>query len=231
MAMPDFTSFPSGAGVIFDMDGLMLDTERIAKIAWQQAARLAGVDMSDALFASLIGRRETDAIGLLAEAFGPEFDFHQSQARCNALYQDYVARHSLPLKAGIRELLDELSRRSIPLAVATSTQNPVARQRLEQVGLLRYFSVLVAGNEIPHGKPAPDIYLEAVKRLGVEAATSFALEDSPAGVRAAHAAGLNVIMVPDLVPPTPEIAALTWRIADSLNDVHGWLTGHAVRTG
>ena len=212
-------TFPPSSGVIFDMDGLMLDTERIARIAWQQTARAAGYEMSDALFASLIGRREPDSIALLRDAFGPEFDFAKSNAECNLIYNDYVTKNGLPVKPGVREILDDLSARNIPLAVATSTQNPLARLRLEQVGLSKYFSVVVGGNEVARGKPEPDIYLEAILRLGIDASTSFALEDSHAGVRSAHAAGLKVIMVPDIVPPTPEIAALTWRIANSLHDV------------
>ena len=201
----------------------MLDTEKIAKIAWQQAARLASHEMPDALFESMIGRTKMDSVHLLHAAFGPDFDFEKTYHECGRLYQDYIARHGLPLKPGIRELLDDLSARKIPLGVATSTRNPVASQRLEQVDLLKYFSVLVTGDQVTHGKPAPDIYLEAVRRLGIEASTSFALEDSHAGVRAAHGAGLKVIMVPDLVPPTPEIAALTQFVATSLNNAQQFL--------
>jgi HAD superfamily hydrolase (TIGR01509 family) len=221
--MPDFSYFPPRAGVIFDMDGLMLDTESIAKSVWQEAARAAGHEMPDALFHSLIGRAKQDSAGLLRAAFGPGFDFDQVYAACGLLYEDHIARQGIPLMPGVRELLDALTARRIPLGVATSTRNPAARTRLEQVGLLGYFATLVAGNEITHGKPAPDIYLEAIRRLDLDAAVSFALEDSHAGVRAAHAAGLNVIMVPDLVAPTQEIASLTWRVAKSLHDVRGWL--------
>ena len=210
---------PPNSGVIFDMDGLMLDTERVGLIVWQEAARLAGYAMSDTLFASLIGRTNKDSRELLRDAFGPGFDYEAVVLKCGELYEDHIGRNGLPMKPGIRELLEELAARRIPLAVATSTRAPVARLRLEKAGLLSYFAVLVGGNEIVHGKPEPDIYLEAIRRLGIEASTSFALEDSHAGVRSARAAGLNVIMVPDIVPPTPEIAALTWRIAASLHDV------------
>ena len=206
-------------GVIFDMDGLMLDTERVAKIAWQEAAHRAGYEMTDAVFTSLIGRRERDAIGLLRDAFGPSFDFHKTNSQCNALFNESIAQNGLPLRPGIRELLDELSARKVPVAVATSTQSPLAGQRLEQAGLRHYFSVLVTGDQVAHGKPAPDIYLKAIRDLGIDAATSYALEDSFAGVRSAHGAGLRVIMVPDLLQPTPEIAALTHSIAKSLHDV------------
>jgi HAD superfamily hydrolase (TIGR01509 family) len=220
--MPPTTLFPPGAGVIFDMDGLMLDTERIAKIAWKEAALLAGHDMPDSIFESMIGRTKLDSVTLLKNAFGPDFDFEKTYRECAAIYQDYIAQHGLPLKPGVLELLGDLSARSVPLGVATSTRNPAARLRLEQTGLLGYFSVLVTGDEIVHGKPAPDIYLEAVRRLGLDASISFALEDSPAGVRSAHAADLKVIMVPDLVAATPEFASLTQFVAKSLHDVRAF---------
>ena len=221
------TLFPPGAGVVFDMDGLMLDTESIAKITWQEASLAAGHKMPDALFQSMIGRSKKDSGGLLREAFGADFDYEQVYAACGALYEAHIAREGIPLMPGIRELLDDLTARRIPIAVATSTRNPVASQRLKQVGLLDYFAVVVGGDEITHGKPAPDIYLEAVRRLGIDAALSFALEDSHAGVRSAHGAGLKVIMVPDLVAPTPEIEALTWRVAKSLHEVRGWFADAA----
>ena len=213
MALP-----PPAFGVIFDMDGLMLDTERIAQIAWREASRLAGQEMTDSLFASLIGRREVDSIALLRSAFGPAFDYAATNRECNRLYEEYILRHGLPLKPGILEILDDLTARNIPLAVATSTHDPVASVRLKQAGLRHNFSVLVTGNEIAQGKPAPDIYLEAIRRLGIDAATSYALEDSHAGVRSAHAAGLRVIMVPDLVPPTAEISSLAYRVVPSLHE-------------
>jgi HAD superfamily hydrolase (TIGR01509 family) len=211
------------SAVIFDMDGLMLDTERVARIAWQEAALLFGHHMTDTLFASLIGRPDHESLVLVSTAFGPTFDFQAANQKCNELFENYVLQYGLPLKPGVREILDDLTARRVPLAVATSTRHDNARRRLEQVGLLKYFSVLVGGNEVARGKPEPDIYLEAIRRLGIEAPASYALEDSHAGVRSAHAAGLNVIMVPDIVPPTPEIAALTLHIAGSLHDARDFL--------
>jgi HAD superfamily hydrolase (TIGR01509 family) len=223
--MSPTTLFPSRAGVIFDMDGLMMDTERVARIACQAAAKLGGYEMSDVLFESLIGRTSKDSTGLLRTAFGPGFDFQNYNLDANRLFEEYVAQHGVPLKDGVHEALADLFARKIPLGVATSTRNPNARRRLEQTGLMKYFSVLVTGDEIAHGKPAPDIYLEAIRRLEIDAATSFALEDSHAGVRSAHAAGLQVIMVPDLLKPEPEIVALTKRVAKSLHEAREFLAG------
>ncbi len=196
----------------------MLDTEAIAQTSWQESARAAGFQIDDELFRSMIGRGKKDCAGHLREILGPAFDFDAVYRQSVAYLEDQIARHGVPLKPGIFELLDDLSARHLPLAVATSTGHPRSRRLLEAAGLMKYFSVLVSGNEIAQGKPAPDIYLEAVRRLEVEPSASFALEDSFAGVRAAHDAGLKVIMVPDLRPPTEEIAALTFRVAASLHE-------------
>ncbi len=209
----------SPSGVIFDMDGLMLDTERIARLAWQEAARDAGFEMSDAVFSLMIGRSKRDSGELMREHLGPGFEFEKAHAATSVIFEKMVERDGLPLKPGVRELLDDLTARRVPLGVATSTRNPIAGVRLQQVDLLKYFAVLVTGEQISRGKPEPDIYLEAVRRLGIDASTSYALEDSFAGVRSAHGAGLQVIMVPDLLQPTPEIAAFTHAIAKSLLDV------------
>jgi HAD superfamily hydrolase (TIGR01509 family) len=207
------------SGVIFDMDGLMVDTERIARIAWQEASRAAGYEMPDAVFSLMIGRSKRDSGELMRQHLGPVFDFERTHAATGILFEKIIERDGLPLKPGLRELLEDLSARNIPLGVATSTRNPVATQRLESVGLLKFFTGVVTGDQVSRGKPEPDIFLEAVRRLGIDADTSYALEDSFAGVRSAHAAGLRVIMVPDLLEPTPEIAALTLAVARSLHDV------------
>ena len=214
---------PRRFGVIFDMDGLMLDTESIAKMCWERAFASTGREMTGAMYASMIGRNKRDCIALLHAAYGDTFDFEATYAQCSVYYEEHVAEHGAPLKAGTRELLAELSARGVPLAVATSTRGNKARARLEKAGLLSFFQTVVAGDEVANGKPAPDIYLEAVRRLGVDAAQSFALEDSHAGVRAAHAAGLKVIMVPDLLPATEEIEALAHRVVPSLHEVRALL--------
>jgi HAD superfamily hydrolase (TIGR01509 family) len=214
----DPLSMPRG-GVIFDMDGLMIDTESIAKTCWEQAFALTGRTLTPEMFGRMIGRNKRDCAELLRDWFGPDFDFVATYHECGKLYEEHIARHGLPLKPGVMELLRELASRGVPLAVATSTRQPKARERLEQAGLLGFFAVVVAGDEVANGKPAPDIYLETARRLGIDPALSFALEDSHAGVRAAHGAGLKVIMVPDLLPATEEIEKLTHRVAPSLADV------------
>ena len=210
---------PPGGGVIFDMDGLMLDTESISKMAWQQVARDDNFEIEDALFLRMIGRRGRDCAALMHEKFGLDFDFEAFHRKCGAWEDDHISRHGIALKAGAQELVRRLFEQGVPLAVATSTRLAKANSRLKQAGLRDYFSVVVGGDEIINGKPAPDIYLEAIRRLGIEPAKSFALEDSFAGVRSARAAGLQVIMVPDMLQPTDEIRALTVLVGRSLAEI------------
>ena len=215
--------FPPGFGVIFDMDGLMLDTEAIAQVCWEQAFAAAGLALTPKLFLAMVGHNKRNCETMLRAEFGDALDFETIHAKCAVLFEEHVALHGAPLKPGVLELLGDLAALRVPLAVATSTRNPQARERLEQAGLLPFFETVVGGNDVEHGKPAPDIYLEAIRRLGIDATQSFALEDSHAGVRAAHAAGLKVIMVPDLLPATGEIAKLTHRVAPSLREVRAIL--------
>jgi HAD superfamily hydrolase (TIGR01509 family) len=210
-------SAPRG-GVIFDMDGLMLDTESIAKVCWERAFALTGRAMTPEIYGLMIGRNKRDCAELLRESLGADFDFEAIYSRSSAFYEEHVTRHGAPLKAGVLGLLRELAARDVPLAVATSTRKEKALVRLKEAGLLGFFTVVVGGDEVAHGKPAPDIYQEAARRLGVDPTQSFALEDSHAGVRAAQAAGLKVIMVPDLLPATDEIAALAHRVVVSLHE-------------
>jgi HAD superfamily hydrolase (TIGR01509 family) len=219
--MPDPASPP--AGIVFDMDGLMLDTETLGQRTWLEAARHAGYEVSGDLFLQIVGRNRTDSAALLLAALGPGFDFDRVYGDSFVRFDQHIARHGVPLRPGITELLEELSARRILLGVATSTRHARARHHLERAGLLRYFQVLVGGDEVAAGKPAPDIYLEAARRLGIDPKRSFALEDSFAGVRAAHAAGFQVIMVPDLLPPTPEIAALATHVVASLHEARDFL--------
>lgn len=204
---------------VFDMDGLLLDTELMARTTWSEAARSLGLNLTDELFRTLIGRNNRDGDRLLAQAFGPTFKapvFHAACARCT---EDYIQRYGLAVKPGAAELLEWLAEQSIPIGLATSSDRKDAEALLARAGLLRYFRVLVTGEQVCKGKPDPEIYLTAARGLRVEPPRCLALEDSHSGVRSARAAGMQVVMVPDLVPPSEEIRALASGIFDSLTEV------------
>ena len=207
------------AAVIFDMDGLMLDTEPLAARAWGEAAAALGVDFDMTLAQAMIGRNFADCATMLHARYAAPYPFDALLGSWHAAYDAIVAREGLVQKPGLGELLEWLEAHSIPRAVATSTRRERARIKLEHTGLLPRFQDLVGGDEVARGKPAPDIYVEAARRLGIDVATCLALEDSEPGIRAALAAGMTAIMVPDLHPPSAELQALAVEVLPSLGDV------------
>jgi HAD superfamily hydrolase (TIGR01509 family) len=203
--------------VIFDMDGLMLDSERALLGCLQHTARAHGYEVSRSLLLSLIGSSDAASRQRLGEVLGLE----RTDALLAASYARYdgIVEAGVPHRPGIIELLELLVEHQLPRAVATATRQPLASRKLEAAGLLRYFDAVATSSEVAHSKPAPDIYLLAAHRLGVDPAHCLALEDSPTGVRAALAAGMTTVQVPDLLAPDEQVRALGHRIVGSLHEV------------
>jgi len=214
--------------VIFDMDGLMIDSERVSIACWSEAAQALGIALPEGFFLRMVGLGDRDCDALLrAHVLDPS----QVAALFAATHELYEARtqQGLPLRPGILPLLQLLRTHGVPRAVATSTRQPRASRKLAASGLLEFFDVVVTSSDVQHPKPAPDIYLLAAGRLGHAPARCLALEDSPAGTRAALAAGMTVIQVPDLVDPDEALRALGHRIVTSLDDAHALLLPHLQR--
>ena len=209
--------------VVFDMDGLMLDTEPLAARAWLVAARQVGVDFDAAVNPSLVGRTFSDCRTLILEHHGPGYPVDTLMGAWHGAYDDLVEREGLVLKPGLHELVDWLERERVPRAVATSTRRARAYAKLERVALHSRFAALVGGDEIARGKPAPDIFLEAAARLAVPPAACLVLEDSAPGLAGAVAAGMSAIMVPDRAAPPPLIAGRAPTVMASLVEVRLYL--------
>ena len=205
--------------VIFDMDGLMLDTEQLSKEAWDQIGIDRGVGPFGHLIVHLIGRNRADNEAFFRERFGDRLTFDTILELKEQYFQKTFAEKGVPVKKGLFELLNWLKDQGIPAAVATSTEEATARAELAQAGILPYMDRLVFGNMVPHGKPAPDIFLLAAEQLGVSPECCMVLEDSPSGIRAAHAAGMVPVMVPDLVQPDEALRALLHTQVESLDQV------------
>lgn len=203
---------PPFAAAIFDMDGLLFDTEALGREAWGRALAEFGYRLDDGLYLSLVGRDMRQRERLLRKRFGPDLPFEAVKARRLELGEEQESGGALRPKPGAVELVRELAARRLPLAIATGTERPRARRRLEQAGLAGYFPVLVCAEDVAHGKPAPDIFLAAAERLGVAPARCLVFEDSCASVRAASAAGMGVVMVPDLEPAEPVADLLLARL-------------------
>lgn len=207
------------AGVIFDMDGLLLDSERLARDAFLQACEQWGWEADMLAYIRCIGSTYEATQHILLEAHGSDFPYADIERSWSDIYHDRIHACPVPLKPGAIALLDHLRADEIPLALATSTRRPTAEVKLEQAGLAGYFFHTVCGDETPRGKPYPDPYLAAATGLQLKPERCWALEDSENGVRAALAAGCAVIQVPDLVIPDAEVRALGHVIESSLLDV------------
>ncbi|MBS1209728.1 MAG: hypothetical protein H6R19_2126 [Proteobacteria bacterium] len=205
--------------VIFDMDGLLLDSERVALAFFGQASRELGAPWSAELGLSMVGLNSSDSNKLILAAFGADFPIEAHRQRFGELYEAAIAAGDIPVKPYVRELLEYLKDVQIPCAVATSTRRQRAEAKLARSLLLERFQSLACGDEVVRGKPAPDIYELAAARLGFEPRDCLALEDSNPGVRAAVSANMPVVMVPDLLKPEADIRRYGVPVVDSLKDV------------
>jgi beta-phosphoglucomutase-like phosphatase (HAD superfamily) len=209
--------------VVFDMDGLMLDTELLAIRAYADAAAATGIAFDDAVTLRLVGRTFADCRTLILEHHGAAYPVDTLLDAWRSAYDAIVERDGVAVKAGLFELLDWLEREGIDKAVATSTRRERAHAKLANASLMQRFPVLVGGDEVERGKPEPDIFLLAAERLGHHAHECLVLEDSTAGFRAAMRAGMRAIIVPDLDRPAATIDGVAPMVLGSLHDVRAHL--------
>lgn len=211
--------------VIFDMDGTLLDTEAVFRTIVYEVTETLGFEMTEAVHLSMIGSSHETTQRLLVEAFGVSFPYALFDEHCRSTMRERL-HQTVPVKQGARELLLGLKERDIPIAVATSSRRPHATNHLTAAGLIALFDTVVTREDVTHPKPHPEPYLLAASRLGVDPRACIAFEDSHSGVRAAHAAGMRTVMVPDLVTPTAEITALCAEVLESLAHAHPHLLPH-----
>jgi HAD superfamily hydrolase (TIGR01509 family) len=204
--------------VIFDMDGLLFDTETFIKKAKLDACRAFGFEMPDALYNSMIGQPGPESDLRIQAHFGPDFPFEDYLAAYRGAWAQ-VLNDGIPLKSGAADLVSHLHGLRMPIGLATSSRRESAEHHLTTSDLRRFFSAVVTRSDVSRGKPHPDLYQKAADELGVAPQHCLALEDSYNGVRAAHAAGCLPIMVPDLLEATDEMQTLCVTVANDLNDV------------
>ena len=203
-------------GVLFDMDGVVLDTEKLYARFWAEAAHALGYPMT---YEQALGMRSLNSAAgqaKLESYFGPGVSRAQMRDKRVELMDAFVAENGIDPKAGIHELLDALKERGIRTAIATSSPMPRATAYLSRQGLLEKFDCICSGHDVKQGKPAPDIYLHAAASIGLPPENCLAIEDSPAGIESAFRAGCMPVLVPDLDGSTDEMRKILFAESDSL---------------
>ena len=209
--------------IIFDMDGVLIDTEKWLNRFWCQAALEAGFPMKPEHALSIRSLAGKFAEPYLQGIFGKEFHYEEIRERRKELMNAYIEAHGIEKKPGVDEILDFLHEKGIKVAVATATDPKRAKEYLSQIGIYDKFDKVCCATMVKNGKPEPDVYLYACEQIGEKPEDCVAVEDSPNGIRSAYAAGLRPIMVPDLCPPTEEMEQLTETVLASLLEVKEYL--------
>jgi len=205
--------------VIFDLDGTLIDSEPVFRTVAKRAALEFDRIFSDELFFRLLGLPGYEVEAGIRAEFGDDFPLEAFRDAFGAIWLDHVDEHGIAVKPGALDFVDRLSGDGVPHAIATSTHHHRARAALEIAGIGQRFEHLIGGDEVENGKPAPDIYLAAAARIGIEPSQCIAIEDSKVGVLSAAAAGMHTIMVPDLKPPDDETRELAHSVLDSMHEV------------
>ncbi len=207
------------SAVIFDMDGLLLDTERLSFEVFQTLCNDLNLgDLSD-LFRQCIGTTAEQETAILKKGLAGITDYEDFILAWHQGYKKRINAAPIPLKQGVEEVLEYLQAIKMPLAIATSTRTDSAKEKLKSSNILQYFDIIIGGDQVKNSKPNPEIYLKAAMQIGVNPTQCLAFEDSDNGVKAALSAGITVVQIPDLVEPSQELKKLGHIILPQITDV------------
>ena len=204
-------------GAVLDMDGLMLDTEKLLVRFWKESARSYCYEMTDENVFEIRSLSRKYSIPLLKGIFGEDFPFNEVRNRRIALMNEYIDTYGFDVKKGLFELLNFLKENSYLIAVATATDRERAEHYLKKIDAYKYFNAVICGDMVKNGKPEPDIYITASCELGLMPEECVAFEDSPNGIKSAYSAGCKVIMIPDLTKPDEVVKPMLSGVYESLD--------------
>ncbi len=209
--------------VIFDFDGVIVDSEQVVRQGWQYAAQNLHLGDVDELFLQCVGTNHLYSEQVLQRQFGSQFSYEEFRNYSRAFFRQYTSEHGLPVKKGVQELLTYLKEQRYGIGLASSSTLQYILNGLRQAELIDYFQVIVSGENLQRCKPEPDIYLMACEKMGVAPAEAYAIEDSYNGIRSASRAGMQPVMVPDLLPATAEMRQLSALVFADLLEVKRYL--------
>lgn len=212
--------------VIFDMDGVIFDSERLVVECWEETAAKYNIPNIAEACAECVGINATATREKMKLRYGQDFPYDEYKAEMSALFHTRYGEGRLPMKKGIRELLEFLKEKDIRIALASSTREAVVKQELKDAGLLDYFDAVICGDMVKRSKPAPDIFLKAAESLQIAPERCYVIEDSYNGIKAAYSANMRSLMVPDMLPPNKEMEELSEYILPSLIEVKEYLMAH-----
>ena len=205
--------------VIFDMDGVIFDSERATMNCWKEIAQQHGLENAEEVYLATLGTNMKKTKEIVLSYYGQDFPFEACLRELAKLYFERYGEGRLPVKPGVRELFRFLKENHKKIALASSTKRSTVIRQLRDAGLLESFDEIITGDMVTRSKPDPDIFLLACSRVGSEPARTYVIEDSYHGIQAAHAGGFRPVMVPDLLPADDEMIRLCESVEDSLNDV------------
>ncbi len=208
--------------VVFDMDGVLFDTQKVYNRTWVETAGILGIKNFEEVSLQCVGRNRHDQEKLLLDYYG-EFPIEEFFRLKNEIFDRHIDEDGVELKPGTVELLRFLKEHNSQVAIASSSRMNVVRHHIEETGIAQYFDKIVTGDLVTHSKPSPDIYLKACEMLEVLPEDTYAVEDSYNGLDAAVNAGMKAVMVPDILPPTPEYDEKIYMRCDSLLDFRDYL--------
>lgn len=211
--------------IVFDLDGVLIDSERLVLRAWREAAQNFGLPDVSTIFPRCLGVNHAKTEELFLAYCGGAANYESFRAAVRELYGKYT-KDGVPIKPGASELLNWLREAGWSIGLASSSRQESVRRALDTTGLTPFFRTLVCGDMLPASKPEPDIYLRACAELGASPMETFAVEDSLNGLLSASRAGMRVLLVPDLIAPDAEMRALALRVFPDLRAVKNYLERH-----
>jgi len=205
--------------LVFDMDGLIFDSERIVQRSWNLSGQVLGLGNVGEHIYYTLGLNRASRKKYYEENIRRDFPFEEFTALTRRTFFEIVEREGLPMKPGVKEILTYGKENGMKLALATSSSRDYAMKCLREAGIDTYFDGIVCGDMVSHSKPDPEIYLRACELVGIQPEEALAFEDAPAGIEAAYRAGMKVVMIPDLVQPTEKVESMLWEKWETLLDV------------